>query len=84
MGLRERLQSVTQFFQSAATKGHQMREDEERDESLASSGGDQNRQGDGRSQGGMTAEDQASEQASQQRDRDQQAQSGAAKTAADE
>jgi hypothetical protein len=32
----------------------------------------------------MTAEDRAWEQASQQRDRDRQAQSGAAKTAADE
>ena len=84
MGLRERLQSVTQFFQSAATKGHQLREDAERDESPAPSAGDQSRQRDERRQGGMTAEDRAWEQASQQRDRDRQAQSGAAKTAADE
>ncbi|MDF2759093.1 MAG: hypothetical protein K0S99_1725, partial [Thermomicrobiales bacterium] len=26
MGLRERLQKVTQFFQKAATRGHQLRE----------------------------------------------------------
>ena len=84
MGLRERLQSVTQFFQSAATKGHQLREDAEGDESAASSAGDQSRQREERRQGGMTAEDRAWEQASQQRNRDRQAQSGAAKTAADE
>jgi hypothetical protein len=84
MGLRERLQSVTQFFQKAATKGHQLREDLEHDESPAPSAGEQTRQRDERRLGGMTAEDRAWEQASQQRDRDRQAQSDAAKTAADE
>ena len=84
MGLRERLQSVTQFFQSAATKGHQLREDEERDESPAPSAGEQARQRDEQRLGGMTAEDRAWEQASQQRDRDRQAQSGEAKSGAAE
>jgi hypothetical protein len=67
MGLRERLQSVTQFFQQAATKGHQLREDEERGENHASSAGEQARQGEERHQGGMTAENRDSEQAGQQR-----------------
>jgi hypothetical protein len=84
MGLRKRLQSVTQFFQKAATRGHQLREDAEGDESAASSAGDQSCQREARRHGGMTAEDRAWEQASQQRDRDRQAQSGAAKSAADE
>jgi hypothetical protein len=46
MGLRERLQAVTQFFQKAATKGHQLREEEARDESAASSAGKETRQRD--------------------------------------
>jgi hypothetical protein len=84
MGLREQLQSVTQFFQKAATRGHQLREDAEGDESAASSAGDQSRQREERRQGGMTAEDRAWEQASQQRNRDRQAQSGAAKSAVED
>jgi hypothetical protein len=67
MGLGERLQSVTQFFQKAATRGHQLREDEERGENHASSAGEQARQGEERHQGGMTAENRDSEQAGQQR-----------------
>jgi hypothetical protein len=73
MGLRERLQTVTQFFQKAATRGHQLRQDDARDESSASSAGEQSRQREERRRGGMTAED-----------RDRQAQSGAAKTSTDE
>jgi hypothetical protein len=84
MGLRERLQKVTQFFQKAATRGHQLREGEARDEGAASSAGDQSRQREERRRGGMTAEDRDWEKASQQRERDRLAQSGAAKTSADE
>ena len=84
MGLRERLQSVTQLFQSAATKGHQLRQEDERGENDAPSAGGQTRQREERRLGGMSAEDRDWEQASQQRNRDRQAQSGAAKTAADE
>ena len=84
MGLRECLQSVTQLFQSAATKGHRLRQDEERDQSQASAAGEQTRQREERRLGGMTAEDRDWEQASQQRNRDRQSQSGAAKPAADE
>ena len=84
MGLRERLQKVTQFVQKAATRGHRLREDEARDEDAATSAGEQDRQREERRLGGMTAEDRDWEKASQQRDRDRQAQSGAAKTPADE
>jgi hypothetical protein len=84
MGLRERLQTVTQFFQKAATRGHQLRQDDARDESPASSAEEQSRQREVRRLGGMTAEDRAWEQASQQRDRERQAQSGAAKSSPDE
>lgn len=84
MGLRERLQMVTQFFQKAATRGHQLRQEEERDESQAPSTGEQGRQREERRLGGTTAEDQAREQTSQQRDRDRQTLSGAAKPAAEE
>ena len=84
MGLRERLQKVTQFFQKAATRGHRLREQEARNEDAATSAGEQDRQREERRLGGMTAEDRDWEQASQQRDRDRQAQSGAAKRPADE
>jgi hypothetical protein len=60
MGLREHLQSVTQFFQKAATRGHQLREDEARDESQASSAGGQRTQRDESHPAGITAEDRAS------------------------
>jgi hypothetical protein len=83
MGLRERLQTVTQFFQNAATKGRRLRE-EERGENDAPSAGEQIRQREERRRGGMTAEDQDWEQASQQRNRERQAQSGATKTSPDE
>ena len=83
MGLRERLQKVTQFFKKAATRGHRLREKEERDEGAATSGGAQDRQREERRLGGMTAEDRDWEQASLQRNRDRQAQSGGAKTPAD-
>jgi hypothetical protein len=84
MGLRERLQAVTQFFQKAATRGHQLRENEERGENDASSAGEQTRQREERRLGGMTAEDRDWEQARQQRNRDRQGQRDAAKTPPDE
>jgi hypothetical protein len=84
MGLRERLQTVTQFFQNAATKGRQLRQEDERGENDAPSAGEQTRQREERRRGGMTAEDRDWEQASQQRNRDRQAQSGAAKMSPDE
>jgi hypothetical protein len=84
MGLLERLQSVTQFFQKAATRGHELRQDEERGENDASSAGDQTRQREERRVGGMSAEDRDWEQASLQRNRDRQAQTGAAKTPPDQ
>ncbi len=84
MGLRERLQKVTQFFQKAATRGHQLRENDERDEGPGSSAGSQSSQREARRLDGMTAEDRAWEQASLQRNRDRQAQSGTAKTSPDE
>ena len=84
MGLRERLQSVTQFFQKAATRGHQLRQDEERGENDDSSAGGQTRRREERRLGGMSAEDRDWEQASLQRNRDRQAQGDAAKTSPDE
>jgi hypothetical protein len=84
MGLRERLQKVTQYFQKAATKGHELREEEARDEGAASSEGEQSHQREEQPLGGLTAEDGDREKASQQRDSDGQAQSGAAKTPTDE
>ena len=80
MGLRERLQSVTQFFQKAATRGHRLRQEDERSEKSAPSSGEQSRQREERRLGGMTSEDRDWEQASQQRNRDRQLQSCAAKT----
>ena len=80
MGLRERLQNVTQFFQKAATRGHQLRENDD----PGSSAGSQSSQREARRLDGMTAEDRDREQASLQRNRDRQAQSGAAKTSPDE
>jgi len=84
MGLRERLQTVAQFFQKAAIRGQGLRQEDERGENHAASAGEQTRQREERRRGGMTAEDRDWEQASQQRNRDRQAQSGAAKTSADE
>ena len=73
MGLRERLQSVTQFFQKAATRGHELRQEDQSGENDAPSAGEQTRQREERRLGGMTAEDREWEQASQQRNRDRQA-----------
>jgi hypothetical protein len=84
MGLRERLQQVTKLFQKAASRGHQLRQDDARDEGPASSAGEQSRQREERRRGAMSAEDRAWEEASQQRNRDRQAQSGGAKTSPDE
>ena len=81
MGFRERLTQVSQFFRRARTEGRQLMDEDAR---RASSPDDQNSQREERRLGGMTAEDRASEQGSLQRNRDRQAQSGAAKTAADE
>ena len=71
MGLRESLQSVTQFLQTAATKGHQLRENEERAESRASSTGAQNGQPAEQRQDAMPVEDRQSASANQQ-DRERQ------------
>ncbi len=84
MGLRERLQMVTRFFESAATKGHQLRADEARDERQAASAEEQSSQREERRLGGMTAEDRDWEQASLQRNRERQSRSGAATPAAEE
>ena len=84
MGLRERLQSVTRFFQKAATRGHELRREDEGGENDASASGEQTRQREVRRLGGMSAEDREWEQASQQRNRDRQAQSDTAKTSPDE
>ena len=70
MGLRERLQAVTQFFQNAATRGHQLRHEEERGENGAPSAGEQSRQRDEPRGDGTTAEDRNGEPAGQQRDHD--------------
>jgi hypothetical protein len=84
MGLRERLQAVTQLFQKAASRGHQLRQEDERGENHAPSSGEQSRQREERRRGAMTAEDREWEEASQQRSRDRQAQTGAARTPPDE
>jgi hypothetical protein len=65
MGLRERLQAVTQFFQKAATKGHELRENEERGENGAPSGGEQSRQRDEPRGNGTPTENRDGEQAGQ-------------------
>jgi len=83
MGLRERLTQVTQVFQRVRTKGHQLREDDE-GEGEASSAAEQSSQREARRRGGMTAEDREWEQASLQRNRDRQEQSGEPTVTADE
>jgi hypothetical protein len=75
---------VTQFFEKAATRGHALRQDEERDESQAPSAGKQGSQREERRPGGMSAEDRAREKAGRKRHNERQAQSGAAKPAAEE
>jgi hypothetical protein len=84
MGLRERLSMVTQFFEKARSKGHQLREANEAGEPGAPSADEQSTQREARRRSGMTAEDQEWEQAGQQRDRDRQAQSREPTIAADE
>jgi hypothetical protein len=69
MGLRERLQTVTQFFQKATTRGRRLREEDERSEDHASSVGEQTHQREESHQGAMTAEDRNRTRAGQQRDR---------------
>jgi hypothetical protein len=69
MGLRERLQTVTQFFQKATARGRRLREEDERSEDRASSVGEQTRQREELPQGAMTAEDRNWARAGQQRDR---------------
>ena len=64
MGLRERLQAVTQFFQKAAIRGHKLRQEDERGEKRAPSGGERDRQRDGPRGSGTTAEDRGGERAS--------------------
>jgi hypothetical protein len=70
MGLRERLQTVTQFFQDAASKGRRLRQAEERGDNHAPSAAEQTGQREARRPGGMTAENRDGEHAGQQRDRD--------------
>jgi hypothetical protein len=84
MGLREQLQKVTQVFQRARSKGRQLREDDAGGAGDASSAAAQSSQREARRRGGMTAEDRDWEQASQQRNRDRQAQSGEPTISADE
>lgn len=84
MGLRERLQKVAQFFEKAAARGHRLRQENERGENHPPSSQEQTSQREERRLGGMTAEDRDWEKASQQRNRDRQAQPGAAKTPTDE
>ena len=67
MGLRERLQGVAQFFQKAATRGHELRQ-EEHDAGPPPSAGEQSRDQEERGAGEMMAEDRTSEPAAQQRD----------------
>jgi len=63
MGLRERLQSVTQFFQKAATRGHELRQEDESAENQPSSAAEQTRQGAAPRPGEMTANGRNKEQA---------------------
>jgi hypothetical protein len=83
MGLRERLQMVTQVFRRARSKGLQLRADQG-GEGEASSAVEQSDQREARRRGGMTAEDRDWEQASQQRNRDRQAQSSDPTISADD
>ena len=69
MGLRERWTQVTQFFQTARTKGRKLMDEDER---RAASAGEQASQREDRRLSGMTAEDREGEQSSQQRDRERQ------------
>jgi hypothetical protein len=68
MGLRERLQTVTRFFQNAASKGRRLRQ-EERGENRATAA-EQTDQRQARRAGGMAAEARTPEQTGQRQDRD--------------
>jgi hypothetical protein len=70
MGLREQWTQVTKVFQRARTKGRQRREEDARQ---GLSRAEQSSQREARRLGGMSAEDQAWEQASLQRDRERHA-----------
>jgi hypothetical protein len=80
MGLRERLTQVTQFFQKARTEGRRLMDEDARQ----ASPDEQSSQREERRLGGMTAEDREWEQASQQRNRERQAQLRKPTIAADE
>jgi hypothetical protein len=68
MGIRERLQSVTQFFQKAATRGHQLRQEDERSENREPPAGALDRQRHEPPQSGPAAGDRTSGQAGQRSD----------------
>ena len=70
MGLRERLQSVTRFFENAATKGRRLRQEDERDEIHAPASGEPAGQRTERQRGEGTAEDGDGEGGGRQRSRD--------------
>ena len=84
MGLRERLSKVMQVLESVRSTGHQLREEQAGGEGGASSPAEQPTQREARRHGRMTAEDRDWERASQQRNRNRQAQSGEPTISADE
>ena len=84
MGLRERLSKVMQVLENTRSTGHQLREEAAAGDGGAASPAEQASQRAARRREGMTAEDRAWEQASQQRDRDRQAKSSEPGIAADE
>ena len=63
MGIRERLQAVTQFFQKAATRGHQLRQEDERSEKREPPAGALDRQRHEPPQSGPATEDRDGERA---------------------
>jgi hypothetical protein len=83
MGLRERLSKAMRFLENARSTGHQLREEVGGEEG-ASSRAEQATHREARRHEGMTAEDREWEQASQQRNRDQQAHSGEPTISGDE
>ena len=75
---------MTQFFQRARSKGHELRDEEADGEQATASAAEQSSQREERRRAGMTVEDRAWEQASQQRDRERRAHAGEPTIAADE
>jgi hypothetical protein len=65
MGLRERLQTVTQFLQNAASKGRRLRREKERGENRAPSAAEQTGQREARRPGETKAEARDREQTGQ-------------------